>query len=97
MKTASRLSIVILCLVCAITQARPWIALFGSYECDECAAVKAAWAEDFDSPEAPVLVFLPIEHSPNYKLLGEIEKALEKIHKEYSDYLDKFILIDALI
>ncbi len=84
MKTSSRLSIVLLCLVCAIAQARPWIALFGSYECDECAAVKTAWAEEFNSPEAPVLVFLPIEHSPNYKLLSEIEKALEIKDKSIS-------------
>ncbi|MBO4344597.1 MAG: hypothetical protein J5833_02505 [Victivallales bacterium] len=90
MKTASKFSVVLLCLVCAIVQARPWIALFGSYECDECAAVKAEWAEEFNSPEAPVLVFLPIEHSPNYKLLGEIEKALEI--KEKSTSFPTFLL-----
>ena len=71
------LSIILLCITCAFAQARPWIALFGSYDCDECAGVKKTWTEEFNSADDPVLVFLPIEHIPNYALLNEIEKRLE--------------------
>ena len=71
------ISIILLCLACAFAQARPWIALFGSYDCDECAEVKKTWTEEFNAKDDPVLVFLPIEHIQNYALLNEIEKRLE--------------------
>ena len=71
------LSIILLCLACAYAQTRPWIALFGSYDCDECAEVKKTWSEEFNSPDNPVLVFLPIEHLQNYTLLNDIEKRLD--------------------
>ena len=71
------ISIILLCIACVSAQARPWIALFGSYDCDECAGVKKTWTEEFNSADDPVLVFLPIEHIPNYALLNDIEKRLE--------------------
>ncbi len=57
--------------------ARPWIAIFGSYDCMECAAVKQEWAREHAAPEDPVLLFLPIEHPRNYALLTRLEEQLE--------------------
>lgn len=62
-------------MVC-IASARPWIALFGSVDCEDCMALKSRWQEDYVEEDDPVLIFLPIEHLPNYNLLGRIEKAL---------------------
>ena len=84
------ISIIFLCLACVCAQARTWIALFGSYDCDECAEVKKTWSEEFNSPDNPVLVFLPIEHIQNYTLLNEIEKRLEI--KEKSTSFPTFLL-----
>ena len=78
------ISIILLCFACAVAQARPWIALFGSYDCEDCAEVKKTWTAEFNSENDPVLVFLPIEHIQNYKLLNDIEKRLEVKEKTTS-------------
>ena len=59
------------------TTSRGFVALFGTKDCDDCAAVKKQWPEAFDLIDGPVLVFLPIEHAPNYALLGRLEDALQ--------------------
>ena len=67
----------LLLLLCSLAYSRSWIALFGSYDCEECASVKEDWAESFNRADDPVLIFLPIEHLPNYYLLSRIEDALQ--------------------
>ena len=67
----------IIVLLCSFAYSRSWIALFGSYDCEECASVKEEWAESFNRTDDPVLIFLPIEHLPNYYLLSRIETALQ--------------------
>ncbi|MBO4619180.1 MAG: hypothetical protein J5654_03640 [Victivallales bacterium] len=56
--------------------ARPWIALFGSADCDQCAKVKAEWLEDGWSEDEAVLVYISIDQEENYLLLKDIEKSL---------------------
>ena len=68
---------ILLVLLCSFAYSRSWIALFGSYDCMECASVKEEWAESFNRNDDPVLIFLPIEHLPNYSLLSRIETALQ--------------------
>ncbi len=68
---------ILLVLLCSFAYSRSWIALFGSYDCEECASVKEDWAESFNRPDDPILIFLPIEHLPNYYLLSRIETALQ--------------------
>ena len=75
---------ILLILLCSLAYSRSWIALFGSYDCADCASVKEEWAESFNRPDDPVLFFLPIEHLPNYNLLSRIETALQVKEKANS-------------
>jgi len=79
----------------ATTPARGFVALFGTEECDDCAAVKKQWPEAFALAEDPVLLFLPIEHAPNYALLNRIEEALQPGSKAASFPI--FLVGDKLI
>ena len=79
-----RLAVVIALLLCSFAYSRSWIALFGSYDCEDCAAVKAKWAKRHNRPDSPVLIFLPIEHTPNYYLLSRLETALKTESKSSS-------------
>ena len=72
---------ILLVLLCSLAYSRSWIALFGSYDCEECASVKEEWAESFNRADDPVLIFLPIEHLPNYYLLSRLETALQVTEK----------------
>ncbi len=56
---------------------RGWIAVFGTADCEDCAAVKRQWREELTAPEDPALIFLDIAHAPNYRLLERIETALK--------------------
>ena len=70
-------SIVLLFFIFAFPATASWILLFGSKDCSDCEAVKAAWPEDFAAGHKPSLVFLEIENSANYQLLGKIEQLLQ--------------------
>ena len=56
--------------------ARPWIALFGSADCDQCAKVKQEWLADGWAEDEAVLAYVCIDQDANYLLLKEIEKKL---------------------
>ena len=43
--------------------------------------MKEEWAESFNRADDPVLIFLPIEHLPNYYLLSRLETALQVTEK----------------
>ncbi|MBR4124656.1 MAG: hypothetical protein IKR13_00495 [Victivallales bacterium] len=65
-------------LVCgsvALT-ARPWIALFGSADCDQCAKVKQEWLETGWADDEAVLAYICIDKDENYLILKEIEQKL---------------------
>lgn len=79
----------------ATPPARGFVALFGTEDCDDCAAVKKQWPEAFDLVDGPVLVFLPIEHAPNYALLSRLEDALQPGKKAESFPI--FLVGDKLI
>jgi len=66
----------LLCLSAAV-QARPWVAMFGSADCTECAAFKKEWLKRHILEQGPILVFLPIEHDRNYALLNRLEQELK--------------------
>ena len=59
-----------------LLNARPWIALFGSADCDQCAKVKQEWLEDGWAEDEAVLTYICIDQEENYLLLKEIEKKL---------------------
>ncbi len=65
-----------LLFLCAGLMARPWILLFGTTACDDCAQFKQNWQEDFTEPDDPLLIFINVEDEGNYRFLAEIEKTL---------------------
>ena len=65
-----------LLFLCAGLMARPWILLFGTTACDDCAQFKQNWQEDFTEPDDPLLIFINVEDEDNYRFLAEIEKTL---------------------
>ncbi|MBQ6471743.1 MAG: hypothetical protein IJJ33_07160 [Victivallales bacterium] len=67
---------ILFCLSLA-THAAPWVAMFGSWDCTECAAFKKEWQKRYSPGQGPVLVFLPIEHNRNYALLNRLEEELK--------------------
>ena len=71
---------IVFCLMCLLStaQARPWLLLFGSANCDQCAEVKAQWAEERELTEdGPVLVFVNVDNENNYRFLKWLENALK--------------------
>ena len=44
-----------------LLNARPWIALFGSADCDQCAKVKQEWLEDGWAEDEAVLAYICID------------------------------------
>ena len=79
----------------AAASSRGFVALFGTEDCDDCAAVKKQWPEAYELAEGPVLLFLPIEHAPNYALLNRLEDALQPGKKAASFPI--FLIGDKLI
>ena len=75
-----RVVIVALLLCSLVCESRPWILLFGSMDCDECTAVKQTWQAMFNAAdsESPVLVFVNIDASSNYRFLRKVEQQLGK-------------------
>ena len=75
-----RVVIVALLLCSIVCESRPWILLFGSMDCDECTAVKQTWQAMFNATdsESPVLVFVNIDASSNYRFLRKVEQQLGK-------------------
>ena len=67
---------VYLLFLCASLMARPWILLFGTTACDDCAQFKQNWQEEFAEPDDPLLIFINVEDEDNYRFLAEIEKTL---------------------
>jgi cytochrome c biogenesis protein CcdA len=67
---------VYLILLCAGLMARPWILLFGTAACDDCAEFKQNWQEEYTQPDDPLLIFINVEDEDNYRFLAEIEKTL---------------------
>ena len=59
-----------------VCSARPWLALFGSQDCDQCAAIKAEWHQLDWSAGDPALVFIDIDAGANYDFLDELENRL---------------------
>ena len=56
-------------------QARPWILLFGSEGCEECAEIKSIWAQQTGN-DLPVLLYVSIDKDENYAFLKQVEHAL---------------------
>ncbi len=73
-----RLVVVLLILLSAIggLEARPWVLLFGSENCDECAALKKHWLQAHATATDPVLVYINIDKKTNYRFLNRIEDEL---------------------
>ncbi len=65
--------IVIMLLLAAVAGARPWVLLFGTGDCDECAALKKYWVKTYTKPTDPVLVFVNVDKKANYRFLNKIE------------------------
>ena len=63
-------------LLCASLMARPWVLLFGTTACDDCAQFKQNWQEDYAQPDDPLLIFINVEDEDNYRFLAKIEKTL---------------------
>ena len=66
----------ILCCICLRLlggAATPWLALFGSDDCESCGSLKARWAESYPGV---VLVYVCIDREENYAYLKELEEAL---------------------
>lgn len=63
-------------LLCAGLMARPWVLLFGTTACDDCAQFKQNWQEDYAQPDDPLLIFINVEDEDNYRFLAKIEKTL---------------------
>ncbi len=73
-----RLFIISLLLtLCLGLEARPWMLLFGTPDCEECAKLKNHWIMQYDNPDDPALVFLNVEKYENYRFLNQVEKALD--------------------
>lgn len=81
--------ICILFLLCMLAApwswCRPWLMLFGAKDCDECAALKAYWQEEYAEEDGPVLVFADINEADNYRFLEKIEQEL-KIENSFSSF-----------
>ncbi|MBP5640889.1 MAG: hypothetical protein J6X55_15515 [Victivallales bacterium] len=73
--------LVLVLLVAVSAVARPWIALFGSRDCEDCAALKSAWSKKYNSPDDPVMVFINIDVKANYRFLNAVEDDLETVAK----------------
>ena len=69
-----RLFVLILTLSLAV-QARPWLLLFGSEGCEECAEIKSIWSQQNDD-DLPVLFYISIDNEENYAFLKRVESAL---------------------
>lgn len=93
------IGVLLFCLIAVAAppaaSSRGFVALFGTEDCDDCAAVKKQWPETFELAEGPVLLFLPIEHAPNYALLNRLEDALQPGKKAASFPI--FLIGDKLI
>ena len=71
-----RLIVIILSLLCCVVEARPWVLLFGTGDCEECAALKKYWMKTYAKPTDPVLVFVNVDKKANYRFLNKIEDEL---------------------
>lgn len=76
MKLLSLLSLIALFL-CGAAFARPWILLFGTNGCEECAKIKSYWQEEYVREDDPVLVFIDADQPANYEFLDKVETALD--------------------
>ncbi len=81
MKVSVRSLFLVLAMLPLATVARPWVALFGSNDCLDCAKIKSAWVSEFSGATDPVMVFLPIEHNRNYATLSRLEDELQVADK----------------
>ncbi|MBR0458964.1 MAG: hypothetical protein IJJ26_06990 [Victivallales bacterium] len=81
MKVTIRSFVLLLALLPVAAFSRPWVALFGSNDCLDCAKIKHAWTSEFTGESDPVLVFLPIEHNRNYATLSRLEDELQVTDK----------------
>lgn len=68
-----RLIVIVLLLLSVVAGARPWVLLFGTGDCDECAALKKYWVRTYTKPTDPVLVFVNVDKKANYRFLNKIE------------------------
>jgi len=66
----------IFCSVAWSLQARPWLVLFGSENCAECAELKALWTESRTAPTDPVIIYICIDKTENYLYLKQVEQVL---------------------
>ncbi len=73
----SRFVLILLCFlafVCA--DARPYMVLFGSPDCEECAQIRADWRRHKIDDASPVLFYVNIDDEENFMLFKKVEKAL---------------------
>ena len=68
-----RLAVILLLLMAGASIGRPWVLLFGTGDCDECAALKKYWVRTYTKPADPVLVFVNVDKKANYRFLNKIE------------------------
>ena len=68
-----QLSVIVLLLLACMVEARPWVLLFGTQDCDECAALKKYWVRTYTKPADPILVFVNVDKKANYRFLNKIE------------------------
>ena len=66
----------IICLMSWPLLARPWLALFGSENCDECAQLKTMWSEARTAAADPVIIYICIDKTENYLFLKQVEETL---------------------
>ncbi len=57
--------------------ARPYVLLFGSANCDQCAELKAIWEQREFTAKSPVLIYISIDSDANYAYLKRLERALK--------------------
>ena len=69
-------SAIILFLLPCLVQARPYLVLFGSADCGECAAIKADWRKRAVDDKSPVMFYIDIDDAANYRLFKQVERAL---------------------
>lgn len=81
MKKSVFWSFVLFLSVLDVCSARPWILLFGSRDCEDCAQLKSYWVAKYSKKTDPVMVFVNIDKTSNYRYLNRVEDELELVAK----------------
>lgn len=81
MNLIPRLSLLLLLMgsLAVMAGARPYLVLFGSRNCEDCAQIKAEWSARKNAGKgggAPVMFYVDIDTVENYRLFRKVERAL---------------------